>query len=344
MWTSPRWIAIAALLLGCAGDDDGFGAGADDDAADDDALGDDEHVPVDPDSWELVGPLDLGAYGALEWVALHDGWLVTQGHRWSLADATHEERPYEGWPDGYFEQSVTCWHGDRAYLLAGGGNGVFSPYADYHYEVYDMVAPAWLEGGDHDFPIHAPGVARDEGRCIVVGGNAGGGMNPTAAVQEFRLEEEMWDYHPPMPREVMYPLAAVLDGVLLVAGGGADLEYQEGQGGTYWGIAVDDVSLLDTADPGAGWTAAPSLPVPLLYSGAVAHDGRYVVFGGVTNGDLLDEGLRSEVWSWAPGEDDWRQDGGLPVEAFEHRVLVDGDEVYLVVIDTGQHELWRWLR
>jgi len=336
------WSMTLLLVAGCPGGDDDFSSGDDDDSLGDDDTSDDD-IPVDPDSWELIGALDTGGgTDAFEWAAALDGWLYTKGHRWSLSDATHEELPWDGWPDGYHEQGVSCQRDTRVYLLAGGGNGVFSPWADYHWEVTDLEEHAWLEGGPHDFPIHAPGVAREQGRCVIAGGNAGGGFSPTGAVQEFLLEDETWDNHLPVPMEVMYPQAALVDGVLMVAGGGR--EFTDGDDeGTSWGVADDRVFLRDL-DGGGDWETGPPLPMPLLYGSAVGRDGRYVVFGGVTNGSLLEGGLRSEIWSWAPGEPEWSPEGGFPIEAFAHHVLLYDGELYLVVVDPGDHELYRWLR
>jgi len=329
---------------GCPSGDDDFASGDDDGAGDDDTTDHHPDVPVDPDSWELIGVLDMDdAYGAVEWAAIRDGFLVTQHHRWSLADATHELQEWSGWPDGDHEQGVTCQDGPRLYFLAGGGNGLFAPWADYHWELADLDQQAWLEGGPHDYPIHAPGIARDEGRCILAGGNAGGGFTPTGAVQEFVLGDEVWDYHPPVPMEVQFPYVALVDGTLMVAGGGREAVPEDTEFTSY-GVAEDDVYLLDLDGPSPAWVAGPPLPRPLMYGSAIGRDGRFVVFGGITNGSLLEGGLRSEIWSWAPGEDDWREDGGFPIEAFSHHLLHHDGEVYLVVVQAGDNKLYRWLR
>ena len=338
-------VALTLVFVACEPDpNSGFApAPVDADNAGDSGIGE----PYDPDSWVLEATVDLGAGVSVQWIAELDGWwygFADSGgvlHRWRTDGSEQEQLILDGAAGGTSEEGVGCQVEDRFYLLAGGGNGVFSPNIDYHWEGVDLAGRAWLEGGHHDFPYHAPGLADEGGRCLVVGGDTGTGSTMVGVVQEFLPESGGWDYHPPAPLERRFPAACTVGSTLLVAGGGQSATGGE-DGWTWYGTAAADAAWRDL-EGGTDWTDAPPLPEARLLLDCAGFRGRHVVFGGVVNSDG-GFGLGGDVWSWAPGEEVWMLEGGMPVLTHTYRVLIRGDELYMAILEVGAVHLYRWAR
>lgn len=303
---------------------------------------------ADPSDWALVTELDLNSdYSQIDWVAITNDWLYVLGgsstgnFRWRLDGSSREALTWTGWPDGYHDGGVSCQNGERLYVVGGGGNSVFSPWHDFHWEVTDLQQQAWLTGGEHSYPVHNPAIANDEGYCILIGGQLNSG-SPTSAVQQFLTETETWDGLPALPVELHLGAAAVGDGILLSAGGARSSE--TGESGTSYGVAVDWVYTLEMETDGADWQESPALPIPLLLGTSIFADGRFYFFGGMTNTGVTEDPYRAEIWSWSPGEESWLAEGGMPAASFNRNVFVHDGDVYLIVQQTGDHRLYRWLR
>jgi hypothetical protein len=299
--------------------------------------------------WELVGVLEVGAYNGLVastavvgdafyGVEIGGGWEFA---RYEAATGARTVLAVKGAADGLHGDGAACAVGSRVYFLGGGGNGVFSMWLDQHWEVVDLAAQTWLPGGFHAAAYHAPGVAAGEGRCVMLGGNAGGGLTPTVGVQELAIATGTWENLPPVPRAVVRPGGVIVGGVVVAAGGARDLEPGDSTS-TYNGVAIADVAVLTAG--AAAWSPGPSLPRPLYAPELVAARGRVFLFGGVDNGDPVP---RPEVLSWAVGDDAWRVEGAIPPDAAvgAHGFAI-GDDLYVVVFANGEqtyeNRLYRW--
>lgn len=338
-------ITVACLLVSCRGE--WFQHAAIPDSGDS-HNGNDINNGSDPENWTLVTELDLGSdYSQIEFVAIYNDWFYILGgsstgnFRWRLDGNTREELAWTGWPDGYHDGGVSCQNEERLYVLGGGGNSVFSPWHDFHWEVTDLQQQAWLIGGEHGYPVHNPAIANDDGHCILIGGQLNSGT-PTSAVQQFLTASETWDSLPALPVEISLGAAALGEGVLLSAGGARS--YEPGDSGTSYGVAVDWVYTLDLDAGGRDWQESPALPMPLLLGTCIFVDGRFTFFGGMTNTGVAENPYRAEIWSWSPGEENWQTEGGMPAASFHNNVLVHDGNVYLIVDQTGNHQLYRWLR
>jgi Kelch motif len=343
-WT-PLLLLPVLFVVGC-GDGEEFHSPADDDAAADD----DDDAGSGLVVWEHLFDLDPGAYEHVEWAVVHDGWLhgFPQQLRWDLTDGTREAVLLEGSPDGYHDAAaVSCQVQDRLFFLGGGPGGVIGSEWDQHWEVLDLSPPAWGPGGIHGLAVHHAGIAAAEERCILLGGLFSSDRLTT--VQEFDPESGGWSELPEMPVPLLMPFAALAGDRLLLAGGGR--EYVEGDSGsTGWGVAVDQVWLLEPAASGSTWKEAAPLPVAMVrglgwgtsigYGDSFSWDGRFYIVGGLSNDGYGEMPWRT--WSWAPGEPQWRDDGGLPGDPTPLRVTLTEDVIYLVLSETGQGALYRW--
>ena len=347
-------LSLTALLAASCGERGPFGSVANDDdsaAGDDDSAVDDDDSFSGEEGWELAFDVPPGAYAHVEWAAAYDGSLINltgdfRGQRWDLATGAGGEVTLSGSPGGTHLHADSCQVDGQLYFLGGGGNGVFGVEWDYRWEQLDLTTLTWGEGGEHSSPVHRGSAARYGARCLLVGGGYG---EPTVGVQALDTVTGQWSALPQLPEPRDFPYVAVLGDTLVVAGG-ARASQPGDTASTGFGVATADTWTLDLLDASAGWRGGPALPEAVArgiaygesvgYGGSAARAGRVFVAGGIGNGGLGDLGW--SMWSWAPGEDGWRDEGVLPEEPGPMRLLAYGGELLLVLADDDTGRLWRW--
>jgi hypothetical protein len=120
---------------------------------------------------------------------------------------------------------------------------------------------------------------------------------------------------------VRYPAAAVLDNQLLVIGGdtGPSATSSAGQ------AATDDIQAVDLKTGQV--SVAAHLPAPLSHASAATLNGSVYVFGGRSNGDVVDT-----VYKLTPGPAGITAstDGSLPLPSSDMAVATLGQSAYLI--------------
>ncbi len=347
-WILDLLALALALAVGCADGGDEFGSPPGDDDAGDDDTSDDGG---EEQGLFFVTDLEGVGHDTVSVRALWDGYLYSDTggifRRYAVADGAREDVALGGNGGGSHNMCGTCQLGPRLYYLGGGGGGLTDPVIDPLYEVADLAAESWLEPGSALIPYHhGGGTALDEDHCLLVGGDLGVCNETAATVQVLDPTLDDVDFLEPLPEPRNGPAALVFDDTLLVCGGGRALLPDDTTTTGSHGFAVGDCWLLDrVADD--GWTAGATLPMGLIKPALVRASGRVWALGGEANW-AEDPIMRQEVYSWAPGEEQWRYEWHLPGSAYAPQVFADPDGVTVWMVVHAREpephsELYRWV-
>lgn len=203
------------------------------------------------------------------------------------------------------------------------------------------------------------------GRDLIrVGGvrihNAAGELNDMRSitdVKRFATGSRVWTDLPPMPEPRSSHESEIVGDTLYVIGGW--ILDGSGRNSGDW---HDTYLTLDLNDLDAGWTEHEQ-PFTRRALGIAVHGDHVVVVGGMTpdgatndvhlldttthqwsdgpaypgmgfatsavgiGGRVMTSGMQGRVFSYAPGEAEWRQDGTLTFPRFFHQLVADGDRL-----------------
>lgn len=226
----------------------------------------------------------------------------------------------------------------------------------------DPTTGEWTQEPDLPEALHHAMAVNLDGDLVVLGGWVGGGPNPTAETSDrvHVLRDGSWQPLASLSRPRAAGAAEVVDGRIVVVGGGADGEpvrptevYDPGadrwedradiptprehlaagthDGSVYvvggWMTGPDDNSnALERYDPDADtWTALEVMPTPRGSISGTVIDGQLVVVGGETNRGILDT---VELYDIAA--DEWRDGPSLPTARHGTGVAAVGSLVCVI--------------
>lgn len=172
-----------------------------------------------------------------------------------------------------------CGFIDGKLLVAGGTywvDGKEKFWTDDLY-IYDPAADEWSTGPDEPFSVSYGTGLSINNRLYVVSGTDGKRDYPYTMVCLKRGKQYHWVWGPELPEPRIYASSVAIGSKLYVIGGAADHAIQ--------GKVHDDILVLDTNDPDAGWTRSRAMPGTgrTLAAAAVLGDCIYV-FGGYRQG------------------------------------------------------------
>lgn len=201
-------------------------------------------------------------------------------------------------PSARSEVAGTVW--DGRIVIAGGLDA--QGRASDRLDIYDPASDSWSPGPSLPFPLHhTAAVVGPQNRLWIVGGYTADGeeWQPTKLVWSIAPGQRQWRKEPSLSLGRGALAAAVVNGIIVTAGGTTD-------GG---GRADQTSRLVEFLEPGAKeWTRAPDLFEQREHLAMAAVAGRVLAIGGRVG--TLDSTLRS-VESWGPGEGTWRREPPL---------------------------------
>ncbi|NIO08947.1 MAG: hypothetical protein GTO40_13405 [Deltaproteobacteria bacterium] len=175
-------------------------------------------------------------------------------------------------------------------VFVSGGIGLLGSMDSF--EVYDVATDRWQKRVPLPIPLHHHGTAVLGDRVYVVGGYSDLKMRPTRTAWSYDLHKDVWrpiaDLPGPRAGFVLIPF----DGGLVVTGG----------------VGKDERVLWKYSPGKNSWTEFGSpLPSPREHHGAVAFDGKILVFGGRWQGRNL-----NTVASYDATQNRWRNMAPMP--------------------------------
>lgn len=181
------------------------------------------------------------------------------------------------------------------FYLAGG----FTPYPTSSARAFDPATGAWWSVAPMPAANSGMAACTDGAYLYVFGG--GHTEPPRNSAYRYDPDANAWTALPALPHARKSPAAAFLGGRIYVLGGHTAVS------------GVNDATrFVDVYDVAAGtWSAAPDLPLPVTAASATTFGGRVYLMGGADG--TMSFGLYSAVWSFAPGESEWRPEPSLPV-------------------------------
>ena len=230
---------------------------------------------------------------------------------------------------------------------------------------------AWEELAGLERGLQSAALVAHEGTLVRVGGlyaqhspddaaDAADRLRSTDEVARYDIATGRWTDLPALPTPRSSHMAAVLDGVLYVAGGW-DLDHDPAT--ARWATTLE---ALDLRDVDAGWRSIEA-PFQLRGVGVTAAAGRLVVVGGMdplgvpkrgthvfspadaswTRGpelpaspfgaaaasvgdDVVVTGMDGVVHVWAPGQDAWRPSGSVLFPRFFHQNVTVNGQVFAI--------------
>ena len=251
-------------------------------------------------------------------ILLLGGLANPNGYRWVIRDVSVYDPETDAWSPGT-PMPIARAHasvavvGNRLYVT-GGFTG--SGFASSRVFIYDAAADAWEQASR--MPTRRGGLATIALNGLVYaigGGNDRDGQVATNEVYDPVTGE--WSTLPSMPTSRDRMGATVHEDEIYTFGGRRD------------GVALDAVEIFD---PDANrWRSADPMPVPLSGSAAVSLGSRIYLFGGIPIGSDPAVEVRSEVWRYHPGSDEWDVlPSNMPTPRQSMAAIVYQDRIYLI--------------
>ena len=147
-----------------------------------------------------------------------------------------------------------------------------------------------------------------------------GGRGGNKAVIEFDWTDSTWTEKAGMPGNIHHFQAVELDGLIYIVGAfGGNFPNETPRDEIYIYNPVDDE-----------WTDGPEIPVARRRgsAGAVAHDGKIYIIGGLTNGHT--DGWVKWTDVYDPATNTWTQLADAPIERDHFQAVVVGDSIYAI--------------
>ena len=246
----------------------------------------------------------------------------------------------EAGPHAFLEAPVTSFgaaaSGEYVYVL-GGYRG-----ESHHYTAAGQSARlqrlhvgtgVWEERQGLERGLQSAALVADGDALVRVGGlyavrgpGAEDTLRSTDEVARYDAALDRWSALPPLPQARSSHMAAVLDGVLYVAGGW-DLDGEPAT--ATWASTVD---TLDLRDPDARWQSMP-VPFRVRGLGVAAAAGQLVVVGGMDPSGVP----QRETHVFDPVSGQWRHGPALPASPFGAAAAGLGDEVVVTGMDGVVH-------
>lgn len=143
-------------------------------------------------------------------------------------------------------------------------------------------------------PVITKAVAALSGRIYFISGVTADG--PTSAVTAYDIASRRWISRASSPEMLYNQDAAVLDGLIYIAGGCVRGD-----------LAAPSASVYAYDPKEDSWSLLPSLPEPVYDAVSAAIGGRFVVIGGVS-----DRVTSRRVYAYSPKDRSWSQLADLP--------------------------------
>ncbi len=198
---------------------------------------------------------------------------------WSEGAPMHDRR----------EKPGAVFAGGKMYVM-GGFDPIGVQYASVPtVEVYDPDTGAWSDGPTMLVGSAAMGTALLDGKIYTVGGCTSGECNTTNSVYRLDPANGVWSQLSNYPESVGW----------LSCGGDEERNRVYCAGGA--GLFVESPDTAYSYNPATDqWTPIASLPIPLWGSASDMANGQLVISGGVTGGDITNEGF-----AYDPFTDSW---------------------------------------
>lgn len=258
-----------------------------------------------------------------------------------MQHARVESGPHAFLPAPVTSFGAAAW-GEHLYVL-GGYRG-----ESHHYTAVGqsntlarlhVATGQWEELAGLERGLQSAALVAHEGTLVRVGGlyaqhhpedpaDAGDRLRSTDEVARYDIATGRWTNLPPLPTPRSSHMAAVLDGVLYVAGGW-DLDHDPAT--ARWATTLE---ALDLRHVDAGWRAIEA-PFQLRGVGVAAAAGRLVVVGGMDPSGVPKRGTHL----FSPRDASWTRGPELPASPFGAAAAAVGDDVVVTGMDGGVHVL-----
>jgi N-acetylneuraminic acid mutarotase len=199
--------------------------------------------------------------------------------------------------------------GQRIYIAGGFSRGDFASSRLY---IYDSVEDAWSQGARIPTRRAAHAVVELGGLVYAIGG-MDRVVGDKRSVERYDPTTDQWMSLPDLPTARNRLAGVAHSGEIFTFGGS--------QGDV-------PVNVVEVFDPGANrWRSANPMPVPLSAQSAVSINENIYLFGGIGP----DANLRSEVWRFNPGADEWTAlPSAMPTPRQGMATTVHDGRVYLI--------------
>ena len=217
----------------------------------------------------------------------------------------------------------------NSFYVVGGYSGTPHAYSKegQHNEILKLDTSGhagWETIGNIPDGLQGLFAIHHQGKLCVFGGNhaanAAGSESQMRSVKDarcFDLEKKTWTVLPNLPKGRSSFGGAMIGSKIYLAGGWT-LE-----GSADSGVFVDDILVLDLADPKADWTTIPA-PFKRRAVGVAALGNRLIIVGGMTE----DEEISRAVNSFDTVENKWTTGAEYPGDAFGISVTSDEKAIY----------------
>jgi len=258
-----------------------------------------------------------------------------------MQHARVEAGPHAFLPSPVTSFGAAAW-GEHVYVL-GGYRG-----ESHHYTAagqsatltrLHLASGAWEDLAGLERGLQSAALVAHEGALIRVGGlyaqrspedaaDASDRLRSTNEVARYDIVRGRWTNLPALPTPRSSHMAAVLDGVLYVAGGW-DLDHDPAT--ARWATTLD---ALDLRDVDAGWRSIEA-PFQLRGVGVAAAAGRLVVVGGMDPIGVP----RRVMHLFDPSDASWTRGPDLPASPFGAAAAAVGSDVVVTGMDGVVHVL-----
>lgn len=201
--------------------------------------------------------------------------------------------------------------GPRLYAIAGRSGR--TELATVH--IYDPKTEKWLIGKPLEERRASPCAVGVLGRLYVLGGIKG--IAPVSTVESMDPRSSVdpqWRSEMPMPFPRRCFAACELAGGVYVLGGAGRLAWGDRR------RSDSSYTSVQRYDPGAkAWSNVTDLPGEVRHHAAASLGGRIYCVGGWRGNVGWDEtgSTIGEVYSWAPGEEEWRKEQPLQTPRYQ---------------------------
>jgi N-acetylneuraminic acid mutarotase len=292
------------------------------------------------------------AHGGVIYYAggLHDGQAVPWFDAYDTATGTWTELPDMPVARDHFHGAIV----DGVFYAIGGRDthiDATTPQVD----AYDIASGSWTTL-DTELPTPRGGFASAVlgSEILIIGGEGGGATFDT--VEAYDTQANTWRVLEPLPTARHGIQAAVLDGCVYVAAGGAT------QGGAN-PTTVHEVFSFDdptrcaggSSTPGfseiAWTTVADALPPGRMEAQGIAHGGRLYVFGGYTSWGPDPLCTTGASMAYDAGTNSWSALSPMPVMWTHAGTVADGNDIYLAggrandagcSVEVSSDTVWRY--
>lgn len=226
---------------------------------------------------------------------------------------------------------VTAFDG-KIYHIGGYDTWAWSIQGLHSVLAFDPATSLWTRKSDlRQGRTHAAGAAIG-GRIYIVGGAESCDVfdlwcaAPSSSLEVYDPAADRWTFGAPMKMGRVQAGAAVLDGLLVVAGGSDCPLPAWDQGSDFCGSLIATVEAYDPATD--TWTSRAPLPLPGAASLAVSNGRLYALVSN--SAEQL-----SAVYEYDPAEDTWRP---VNVSSFRMGAIFTGidDQLYVIGGENGR--------